>query len=356
MGKTINYSTVEQQIEKLKKQQLKIEDEGQAKKSLTLYGYSNLIKSYREPYIVTSNQGLTYRSDVSFDQLKSLYMLDKNIRNAVMASMQDLEEHIKEVAADVVAQSFGTHQSQYLQYSNYRNKKKRKKRFTLKEILGVMNNTLNTDKEPIHHYYSTYGMVPPWILFKSVYFSTIINYIDLFKIDQQKKMASILYGTRLNLSEEALCKLMMDSLFICIDYRNLSAHGARIYNYDSPRRIRVTEIFGNKDNEKYKNLSKLLFVLSMFEYQNPFIRLDRALNNELTRHCLKYPQDITYLSNILNVQIITKNVVYISGNSNKFHLIPYCSGIKKAKETTIEEVEEKGFIPCKRCCKKLSSF
>ena len=38
-----------------------------------------------------------------------------------------LEEHIKETAAGVVAESFGTNEENYLNYKNYRNKKKRKK-------------------------------------------------------------------------------------------------------------------------------------------------------------------------------------------------------------------------------------
>ena len=41
-----------------------------------------------------------------------------------------------------------------------------------------MNKTLDTDKDPIHHYNSEHGIVPPWILFKNIYFSTIINFIN----------------------------------------------------------------------------------------------------------------------------------------------------------------------------------
>lgn len=69
-----------------------------------------------------------------------------------MASMQDLEEHIKEIAANVIAQSFGVDPSSYLQYRNYQNKRKRKERFSLNGILHTMNEALTTDKEPIHHY------------------------------------------------------------------------------------------------------------------------------------------------------------------------------------------------------------
>ena len=74
-------------------------------------------------------------------------MLDKNLRNSVMSAMQDLEEHIKETAASVVAETFGTNEENYLDYRNYRNKKKRKKRFTLPGILDTLKKTLETGKD-----------------------------------------------------------------------------------------------------------------------------------------------------------------------------------------------------------------
>ena len=45
----ILYSSVEEQIEKLKQQNLIIEDEDFAKKYLEIFGYFNLIKGYRSP-------------------------------------------------------------------------------------------------------------------------------------------------------------------------------------------------------------------------------------------------------------------------------------------------------------------
>lgn len=236
---SIRYTTTEQQIQKLKSQNLIIENEKLATDALNTYGYSNLIKSYRDPYIISSEQGKIYRSGVSFEQIYSLYMLDKNLRNAVIAAMLDLEEHLKEQVSDVVANSFGTHQDNYLKYRNYRNKKKRLERFSLKGILESMNNTLKTDKDPIHHYKEKHGIVPPWILFKSVYFSTIINYVDQLKDSEQEKLVHRLYNTKiLNISEDTLKLLMMDSLFLALDYRNLAAHGGRMYNFNSKKRWR----------------------------------------------------------------------------------------------------------------------
>ncbi len=346
----IVYTTPEEQIKKLKAQNLLIEDEEIAKSALNQYGYSNLIKSYREPYFITSGDTKIYRSGVTFEQLYSLYILDKNLRNSVMASMQDLEEHIKESAADVISSSFGTHQDNYLEYRNYRNKRKRTKRFTLTGILETMRKTLDTDKDPIHHYITEHNIVPPWILFKSIYFSTIVNFIDQFKNAEQDKLIRKLYDLETtDLSMEQIRMLMMDTLFICLGYRNVAAHGGRIYNYNCPNELRINEISGDNLARIPPGFSQLIFILQLLNYKTPFLRLHDVLNEEVNRHCSAYPQDVTYLGQILNINIESHTVVYMSNSSNKYHANPYCSGIKEAIPLEIEEAKTKNLVPCKRC-------
>ncbi len=53
--KKIEYTTAEQQIEKLRSQNLIILNEERAKLNLQSFGYTNLIKGYREPYIINFN-------------------------------------------------------------------------------------------------------------------------------------------------------------------------------------------------------------------------------------------------------------------------------------------------------------
>ncbi len=300
----IIYTTPKQQILKLKEQDLIIKDEEFAETVLLQSGYSNLVKSYREPFVFSSNGKKKFRSGITFEQVCSLYLLDKNLRNGIMASLQDLEEYIKEAAADVVASSFGTHQDDYLQFRNYRNKKK-KPRFSLPEILKKMRNTLDTDKNPIYHYSTVHGIVPPWILFKSLYFSTIVNFIDLLKIPEQNKLVHRFYDLNLlNISESQARMLMMDSLYTALAYRNVAAHGGRIYNYTPDVRLRIAEVFGSDDDRHFLGFSQLLYSLSLFEYQEPFERLRGILNEELTRHCRVYPEDRTYLAQILDINIV----------------------------------------------------
>ena len=109
----IRYTTPEEQVKKLKNQNLIISDDKYAEEMLQLCGYSNLIKSYRAPYFITVGEEKSYRSGVTFEQILSLYTFDKSLRNGVMAAMQDLEEHIKEQASDVVASAFGIERIKY---------------------------------------------------------------------------------------------------------------------------------------------------------------------------------------------------------------------------------------------------
>ena len=106
MSKEILYTDVNNQIEKLKQQGLIIDNLNFAKTELQCYGYSNLIKSYRDPYTIMSDGKKIYRSGITFEQIWSLFILDKNLRYAVMGSMLDLEERVKEAAADTIAGAF----------------------------------------------------------------------------------------------------------------------------------------------------------------------------------------------------------------------------------------------------------
>lgn len=343
---TIEYASIEKQVEKLKSQHLTIGDEANAKRYLELFGYSNLIKSYRDPYVIISDKGKTFRSGVTFEQLCSLYLLDKNLRIAVMAAMLDLEEYIKEAAADVIATSFGVKQDEYLQYRNYQNKRKSKYRFTLAGILNSLKDTLETDKEPIHHYMSKYGIVPPWILFKSVYFSTIVNFIDQLKAPEQRMMVNKMYELEESSLLDEQVKIMMDTLYVALEYRNIAAHGGRIYNYKYKRDLSFID---NTDSTN-KGFSMLLRLLNLLKYQGPYNYLESVLNRELNRHCSAFPQDITYLSQILNINISSHKIVWVSDKSKKYHVNRYCSGIKNAHEIDLEQAEKFGFVKCKKCC------
>ena len=349
----ILYTTTSKQLEKLKSQNLIIENEERAYKRLQSYGYFNIIKGYRNPYIFKNENQITYRDGVSFEQIYSLYLLDKNLRNAVFASMLDLEEHIKAVVADVIAESFGVHQEDYIQFRNFRDKKRKSSRFSLAKIINCMKNALDTSKDPVAHYRDFHGIIPPWVLFKNLYFSTIVNLVNLLKPEEQRKVACRLYEPNTSKGNiDNLRKIMMDTLFICLEYRNLAAHGGQVYNYVCSSRLRSNRFSGDSNLlDDYQGFSQLLFLLRILNYQNPFNTLNKVLNEQVNRHCHSFPQDITYLGQILNLNIISENIVWASSNGTIYHSFPHCSGLHDPIKLNLEEAKSKGYSPCKKCCK-----
>lgn len=353
MSKDLSYRDADYLIEKLRQRNLIIEDEAFAREALEQFGYSNLIKSYRDPYVYCDSFGRKmYRDGVTFEQICSLYSLDKNLRNAVMSAMLDFEEHIKVFAAHTVASNFGAHQDDYLSFKNYRDRKTKKHQFTLKSIIESMERTMQSDKDPIRHYREKYGMVPPWILFKSVYFSTIINFVDLFKTPERDKMVEYLYPNDISIPKEDLRRIMLDTMFIANEYRNLAAHGGRTYNHRCSYTPKSASEVGAR-LASIDGLSRLIFALSMLRNQTPVSILNDALNRELNRHCQQYPQDVTYLGEILQINIQSVSYVHVSDKSRKYHADPRCSGMRTSRRMELSDAVQSGYIPCKRCNRNL---
>ena len=168
--------------------------------------------------------------------------------------------------------------------------------------------------------------------------------VELFPLAQYDPLYDV-YPHDFFLTEDEQVKLLMDTLFIALEYRNIAAHGGRIYNYQCNRDLHFA---GSESLEK--GFSLLIRLLKLMDYQAPFKYLNKVLNRELTRHCTAFPQDLTYLGQILNVNITSHQVVWISDSSNKYHANQHCSGLKNAKQIDLKQAQELGFVQCKRCC------
>ncbi len=210
----LNIPPLEQQIALLKSKGLLFESEAFARDRLQEYGYYNIINGYKAPYIDIINNTKIYKSGTTFEQLYSLFIFDHTLRNSVMSAMLDFEEHLRASAAEVISNSFGTNHNEYLRWNNYRDRQTTKDRFSLRGILGTLRQNVESGKDPIKYYRENYNIVPPWILFKGTYFSTLINFIRLFKEPQKISLIHLQYDI-----DESLCclpcmkKLFMDTLF-----------------------------------------------------------------------------------------------------------------------------------------------
>lgn len=350
MDDNYQYTTTEQQIRKLKNQKLNFEDEKQAKMILETYGYYNIINGYRDPYITRSYNTKTYNPGVTFEQIFSLFTLDHNIRNGVLLAMIDLEEHLRAVVANIIAEDFGIDHNDYLETKNYRDKGVSDSYFSRKNILNALTELAEQSrKEPIAYYRKKYNTVPPWILLKATYFGTLVNYIRLFKGTQKDKLVYALYDSRITPETKDTFKdLLSDTLFLCLNYRNLAAHGGRIYNYTPQKGLRILN--RSQDTHTVSGLSHLLYALKGFSYEQPFKCLEDSINDALNSHCRLYPSDVTLLETATGMSISVERYVWINENSHKYHAIQHCSGSKTCKKTILKTAQDAGYSPCKKCC------
>lgn len=177
MNNRFEYTNAKQQIQKLKSQKLTFTDEPMAEKILKTYGYYNIINGYRDPYIIREYNEKKYFPDVTFEQIFSLFALDHSIRDAVILSMIDLEEHLRAVVADIIAERYGSDHNDYLATNNYRDRRVRNAHFSRNNILKEMRNTAEfSNKQPIKYYRETHNIVPPWILLKGIHFGVLVNF------------------------------------------------------------------------------------------------------------------------------------------------------------------------------------
>ena len=359
MAREIQYTTVQQQIDSLKEKGLTFDNEIIAKKALERYGYYNIVNSYKEPYQMNDNGVKKYIPGTTFEQIYSVFTLDHNLRNAIMASMLELEESLRAATAEVIAVSYGVNHNEYLSFRNYRDRYCANPKFTLNAILGKLHNNAGSDKDPIRYYRERYHVIPPWILLKGTYFSTLINLIKYFKKEQKQRLMRL--ALRLpedTIISDELTTLFQSILYICLDYRNAAAHGGRIYNFSSKHTesIRITEdvikVFPRLEQaEDVTGIQQLLILLTIFVDNQSFAIIQNALDRQVNRHLQCYPNDIEIISNSIGISIKSVTYVWINEKTKKFHANEACSGIISPIRKNVEDVDCEIYSPCKRCVK-----
>lgn len=307
--KTIaEFTTINEQIEILKRRNLLFDNENFAKDILQIYGYYNLINGYKEPYVyLDDNKNEFYKEGTYFEQIYSLFHLDAKLRFSVLTSMLSLEEHLRSITSYVIGEHFGADDSEYLKRENYKDRAVANRNFSLDSILNTMQQALYSNKNPILYHRQKYNNVPPWILVKGIYMNTLVNFIRFQRKDVKEEMLQIMYGIPHEVAAlNSVKELFMNTLFIALDYRNMSAHGGRTYNFAPNLKLRLnnslikelsTVLDCSSLTQETCNVNQLLRLLRLFRLEKLHLNIEITLNDEVTRHCNIFPSDIAHIQN-----------------------------------------------------------
>lgn len=324
MLKDKNFTTFEEQIKILKGRKLTFINEEGAIDALRRYGYYNIINGYKDPYVhyieEDGEQKEFYNEGVTFEQVFSLYMMDRYLRSAVMDAMLEVEDNLKTVAAHTIGEVFSAELPVYLSRTNYKPGKPRKDgSFQIDGVMAKFQKVLDDEMiAPIQFYKDKYNNVPPWILFKGASLGNIVNFIKLQKSPQKTNIISLIYAIPYHFAEnQEIRDLFMDTIFACLDFRNCVAHGGRTYNHCGKASFRYNKLLHSEldiSEADYRNgkgkrgLIPLLAALKIFDNSNISRTLSQGVEFFAELHLEKYPDDEDYLAQFLPIENINLNL------------------------------------------------
>jgi abortive infection bacteriophage resistance protein len=230
------FTTIENQIKKLDARGLNVSDP-QVKDILAMENYYNVVNGYKWLFIdkIYTGPDEKYKDGADFNELYSLYLFDRGLKNIFIKYILEIESNVKAVISHDFSKKYG--HDNYLKVSNFDIKVKRWERMTAAQKIGDVSKLianiqqdisrqLSKNNPMISHYMLTYGYVPFWVLINSLSLGTI-SYFYSYLI--QKDQNDV--GRKFGLRPEEMTKI----LFVLTIYRNACAHDERFYNLKALR-------------------------------------------------------------------------------------------------------------------------
>ena len=308
------FKTIDEQLQILRDRNLVIDDELDARKALTFYGYYEIVNGYKQFLLDTESSSECFVEGETFTHLLSLYKLDKEIRNGVMESTLEIELILRTAIAYVISEKFGELQSEYLVPSNYLRGKRREgsTRYPLYQLFDKFNKIINEDLEPYNHYKKVHDNIPPWILLKGTTFGNLVNFYKLLKPEEKISVISICLGLESRFITESIKKLFAESLNLIHSYRNRAAHSGRMFSYKSKKKMGYNEIFHERmevalsdynEGRGQTGLYTLTTALELFQNNRANFLLEFSIYYNAKRHCKSYPNDLQLLCKETEIEI-----------------------------------------------------
>jgi len=214
------FKDYQQQVNHLRQKGLTINYDTSAIKQLASIGYFSLICGYKQPFKNPTTR--QYRDGVTFSDIVALYYFDEELRRIFLFYLIRIEKAMKSHINYEFCKTFGEAQAEYLNANNYNNIQTNQRIVT--KLITVLGNTVtqNSDYPYINHHRQTYGNVPLWVLMNTLTFGNISK---MFQVLPQSLQSRICQNYKLNIHQTE------QILSVLTKFRNVCAHGERLYSY-----------------------------------------------------------------------------------------------------------------------------
>lgn len=229
MGK--EYSSYDEQIEKLKTRSLIISNEKDAIKILQKENYYNLINGYKDlfldhKYIGTDEK---YLPSTNFNEIYALYLFDRKLRSIFFKYILEIENNVKSVLAYDFSEKYG--HDNYLKIDNFdttttgtSKKTPSEKIGDIADLIAVLqkeiSSQLRKNNPMISHHILHHGYIPLWVLINKLSLGTVSIFYSHLKSRDKNDI-----GRVFSIKPDELDNFLR----LLTIYRNACAHDERLY-------------------------------------------------------------------------------------------------------------------------------
>lgn len=245
MGKKI-FKTLDEQVEILKNKGLVIDNVDYAKEILLRENYF-FLNGYRHLFMKSSDNSM-YIPGTKIEELYSLFLFDRKIRNIFFKNILIVENNVKSIISYQLSKKYGYKEKDYLNPNNFVNNGAKRKQVS--DLISKMKRQIKTNAvshSATQHYVNNYGYIPLWVLVKVLSFGIVSELFSVLKKEDQYEIVD-LYDLDID--------VFSNYLVILSNYRNLCAH---------------EDIMFDNRTQKYINDTKYHRILNIPMMDNEFI-------------------------------------------------------------------------------------
>ena len=292
------FKNLDEQIEILKYRGMIIKDEDYAKTILLRENYF-FLNGYRHLFM-KNREGNEYIEGTTFEELYSLFLFDRSIRNVFFKYLLVIENNLKSVTSYQLSKKYGFRERDYLKPKNFTQHPDKQRQ--LNDLLKKMKRQIRVNGSQhtaTLHYVSNYGYIPLWILVKVLSFGIVSELYSVLKTEDQRDIARI-YGVEVD--------DFMTYLPILANYRNLCAHEDILFENKTQKEIDDTiyhQVLGIPKNDGEftcgkRDLFALIIIMKQLLQSEDFKNMTIELENII--------QTLNYNLNSISIDKVFKRM------------------------------------------------
>lgn len=312
------FKTHNQQLTILRKRGLNVPKNGMPKRFLEEENYYNVINGYKDLFLKRDSRNRTifpetFKEGTHFDELKFLYLFDRELRSIFLRNILIFENLIKSTISHEFTKKYRGKNS-YLDLKNFKDDNHKLVLEQISNLLKIIHKKSGRTGS-IQHYISTYGEVPLWVLINYLTLGNVSYFYSILDDDLQNTIAvvfSLKYNRQYNTSNTHFSPADIQSILKATNLvRNIAAHEERLYSQNIGS-IRCSDISSNvslnSDHFRNNRIAVLIPLLKAVLNKKEFNLLKKDLLQLFDKYNNKFYtvsfDDILKSMGIINVELL----------------------------------------------------